>query len=123
MLGVHGNGLTHLIWMPATPRSAVIEMFFVGGFARDCESGFTGRPDQRTSPMFESKSRVTARLPPVPTCTPTASAFVCDYALTLQTNGRLTPLESAISGLTTIPPSPRRTSPTWRTRKASRGSR
>jgi len=37
MLGVHGNGLTHLIWMPATPRSAVIEMFFPGGFARDCE--------------------------------------------------------------------------------------
>lgn len=25
MLGVHGNGLTHLLWMPATPRSAVIE--------------------------------------------------------------------------------------------------
>lgn len=37
MLGVHGNGLTHLIWMPPTPRSAVIEMFFKGGFARDCE--------------------------------------------------------------------------------------
>jgi len=36
MLGVHGNGLTHLIWMPPTPRSAVIEMFFKGGFARDC---------------------------------------------------------------------------------------
>ncbi|ORX41015.1 hypothetical protein BD324DRAFT_640712 [Kockovaella imperatae] len=35
MLGVHGNGLTHLVWMPATPRSAVIEMFFKGGFARD----------------------------------------------------------------------------------------
>ncbi|OCF33685.1 hypothetical protein I316_04759 [Kwoniella heveanensis BCC8398] len=35
MLGVHGNGLTHLLWMPATPRSAVIEMFFKGGFARD----------------------------------------------------------------------------------------
>ncbi|KAK4688610.1 hypothetical protein P7C73_g1504, partial [Tremellales sp. Uapishka_1] len=35
MLGVHGNGLSHLLWMPATPRSAVIEMFFVGGFARD----------------------------------------------------------------------------------------
>ncbi|WVQ85943.1 hypothetical protein IAT38_008111 [Cryptococcus sp. DSM 104549] len=35
MLGVHGNGLTHLLWMPATPRSAVIEMFFPGGFARD----------------------------------------------------------------------------------------
>lgn len=35
MLGVHGNGLTHLVWMPATPRSAVIEMFCRGGFARD----------------------------------------------------------------------------------------
>ncbi|EIW69813.1 hypothetical protein TREMEDRAFT_61582 [Tremella mesenterica DSM 1558] len=35
MLGVHGNGLTHLIWMPSTPRSAVIEMFYRGGFARD----------------------------------------------------------------------------------------
>ncbi|KAJ9110110.1 hypothetical protein QFC19_001781 [Naganishia cerealis] len=35
MLGVHGNGLTHLLWMPPTPQSAVIEMFFVGGFARD----------------------------------------------------------------------------------------
>ena len=38
MLGVHGNGLTHLIWMPATPRSAVIEMYIRGGFARDCKS-------------------------------------------------------------------------------------
>lgn len=37
MLGVHGNGLTHLLWMPATPRSAVIEMFVVDGFARDCK--------------------------------------------------------------------------------------
>ncbi|BEI89207.1 uncharacterized protein CcaverHIS019_0205690 [Cutaneotrichosporon cavernicola] len=35
MLGVHGNGLSHLLWMPATPRSAVIEMFYRGGFARD----------------------------------------------------------------------------------------
>ncbi|WRT70692.1 uncharacterized protein IL334_007690 [Kwoniella shivajii] len=35
MLGVHGNGLSHLLWMPPTPRSAVIEMFFKGGFARD----------------------------------------------------------------------------------------
>ena len=37
MLGVHGNGLSHLLWMPATPWSAVIEMFAVGGFARDCK--------------------------------------------------------------------------------------
>jgi hypothetical protein len=35
MLGVHGNGLSHLLWMPATPQSTVIEMFFKGGFARD----------------------------------------------------------------------------------------
>lgn len=35
LLGVHGNGLTHLLWMPSTPRSAVIEMFYKGGFARD----------------------------------------------------------------------------------------
>lgn len=35
MLGVHGNGLTHLLWMPPTPKSAVIEMFYKGGFARD----------------------------------------------------------------------------------------
>jgi hypothetical protein len=40
LLGVHGNGLTHLLWMPPTPQSAVIEMFFVGGFARDCQSLF-----------------------------------------------------------------------------------
>ncbi|KAH7335660.1 hypothetical protein B0J17DRAFT_600401 [Rhizoctonia solani] len=35
MLGVHGNGLTHLIMMPVTPLSTVIEMFYPGGFARD----------------------------------------------------------------------------------------
>jgi hypothetical protein len=35
MLGVHGNGLTHLIMMPITPLATVIEMFYPGGFARD----------------------------------------------------------------------------------------
>ncbi|KAG8692819.1 hypothetical protein FRC11_003352, partial [Ceratobasidium sp. 423] len=35
MLGVHGNGLTHLIMMPITPLSTVIELFYPGGFARD----------------------------------------------------------------------------------------
>jgi hypothetical protein len=35
IVGVHGNGLTHLIAMPATPVSAVIEIFYPGGFARD----------------------------------------------------------------------------------------
>jgi len=35
MLGVHGNGLTHLIMMPVTPVSAVIEIFYPTGFAHD----------------------------------------------------------------------------------------
>lgn len=37
MLGVHGNGLTHLVWMPTSPLSTVIEMFYPGGWARDYE--------------------------------------------------------------------------------------
>jgi hypothetical protein len=38
MLGVHGNGLTHLLWMNSqNPRSTVIEFFFPGGFAEDYE--------------------------------------------------------------------------------------
>lgn len=41
MLGVHGNGLTHLLWMKPTPRATVIEFFFPGGFAHDYE--FTSR--------------------------------------------------------------------------------
>ena len=35
MLGVHGNGLSHLLWMPPTKTSAVIEIFYPGGFAHD----------------------------------------------------------------------------------------
>ncbi|KAH9855649.1 hypothetical protein C2E23DRAFT_866735 [Lenzites betulinus] len=37
MLGVHGNGLTALLWMRPTPRSTVMEFFFPGGFAHDYE--------------------------------------------------------------------------------------
>ncbi|KAJ7158755.1 hypothetical protein C8R46DRAFT_1110180 [Mycena filopes] len=37
MLGVHGNGLTHLVLMRPTLVSAVVEMFIPGGFARDYE--------------------------------------------------------------------------------------
>jgi len=37
MLGVHGNGLTALLWMNPTPRSTVIEFFHPGGFAFDYE--------------------------------------------------------------------------------------
>ncbi|KZV95099.1 hypothetical protein EXIGLDRAFT_610959 [Exidia glandulosa HHB12029] len=37
MLGVHGNGLTHLLHMAQTPVSTVIEIFYPGGFAHDYE--------------------------------------------------------------------------------------
>ncbi|KAJ3574847.1 hypothetical protein NP233_g1478 [Leucocoprinus birnbaumii] len=35
MLGVHGNGLTHLVWMKPTKVSTVIEIFYPEGFAHD----------------------------------------------------------------------------------------
>lgn len=42
MCGIHGNGLTHLLWMnPQNFHSTVIEFFFPGGFAPDYE--FTSR--------------------------------------------------------------------------------
>jgi hypothetical protein len=37
MMGVHGNGLTALLWMKVTPRSTVLEFFYPGGFAHDYE--------------------------------------------------------------------------------------
>ncbi|KAK7021199.1 hypothetical protein R3P38DRAFT_2965519 [Favolaschia claudopus] len=37
MMGVHGNGLTNLIWMHPTPRTTVMEFFYPGGFAHDYE--------------------------------------------------------------------------------------
>ncbi|THH05519.1 hypothetical protein EW145_g4737 [Phellinidium pouzarii] len=41
MMGIHGNGLTSLLWMRPTRRSTVIEFFFPKGFAYDYE--FTTR--------------------------------------------------------------------------------
>lgn len=37
MMGVHGNGLTSLIWMKPTPRATVIEFFYPQGVAFDYE--------------------------------------------------------------------------------------
>ncbi|CCM05354.1 uncharacterized protein FIBRA_07568 [Fibroporia radiculosa] len=37
MMGVHGNGLTALLWMRPTPRSTVMEFFYPDGFAHDYE--------------------------------------------------------------------------------------
>ncbi|KAJ7644313.1 hypothetical protein FB45DRAFT_293252 [Roridomyces roridus] len=35
LLGVHGNGLTHLVMTPASPISTVIEILYPGGWAHD----------------------------------------------------------------------------------------
>jgi hypothetical protein len=37
MMGVHGNGLTSLVWMNPIQRSTVMEFFFPEGFAHDYE--------------------------------------------------------------------------------------
>ncbi|KAF8608097.1 hypothetical protein BDV93DRAFT_531287 [Ceratobasidium sp. AG-I] len=37
LMGVHGNGLTSLLWMQPTPRATVIEFFYPSGFAFDYE--------------------------------------------------------------------------------------
>ena len=37
MMGVHGNGLTSLVWMKPSPRSTVVEFFYPEGFAHDYE--------------------------------------------------------------------------------------
>jgi len=37
LMGVHGNGLTHLLWMKPSKRTTVIEFFFPTGFAHDFE--------------------------------------------------------------------------------------
>jgi len=36
-MGVHGNGLTSLLWMNPNPRSTVMEFFYPQGFAHDYE--------------------------------------------------------------------------------------
>ena len=37
MMGIHGNGLTSLLWMKPTPQSTVMEFFFPEGYAHDYE--------------------------------------------------------------------------------------
>lgn len=37
LIGVHGNGLTHEIWMPPSSRSTVIEIFTPNGYLFDYE--------------------------------------------------------------------------------------
>ncbi|QRW23929.1 hypothetical protein RhiXN_10253 [Rhizoctonia solani] len=69
MLGVHGNGLTHLIMMPITPLSTVIELFYPGGFARDYQ--WTVRPLECgimvfiTIPLSPSRRSLSSNTPKV----------------------------------------------------------
>ncbi|RDB18385.1 EGF domain-specific O-linked N-acetylglucosamine transferase [Hypsizygus marmoreus] len=37
IVGVHGNGMTHQLWMPPSERSTVIEIFTPGGYVFDYE--------------------------------------------------------------------------------------
>ncbi|KAG8963271.1 hypothetical protein FRC00_007025 [Tulasnella sp. 408] len=37
LIGVHGNGLTHLVWLPLTPITTVIEIYYPGAFSKDYE--------------------------------------------------------------------------------------
>ncbi|KAK0440123.1 hypothetical protein EV421DRAFT_809065 [Armillaria borealis] len=39
MMGVHGNGLTSLLWMNPSPKSTVIE--FPGGFTHDFDINYS----------------------------------------------------------------------------------
>lgn len=36
-MGVHGNGLTSLLWMSPTPETTVMEFFYPEGFSYDYE--------------------------------------------------------------------------------------
>ncbi|KAI6116078.1 hypothetical protein F5141DRAFT_1100982 [Pisolithus sp. B1] len=64
MMGVHGNGLTSLIWMKPTARSAVIEFFYPGGFAHDYE--YTARSlGMMYYGVWDNKTFTSAELPHV----------------------------------------------------------
>ncbi|KAJ7505581.1 hypothetical protein B0H11DRAFT_2154339 [Mycena galericulata] len=61
--GVHGNGLTNLIWMHPTPRTTVMEFFYPGGFAHDYE--YTARSLGITHYGFWGASAFTSPNTPV----------------------------------------------------------
>ncbi|KAI5988065.1 hypothetical protein EDD15DRAFT_2290886 [Pisolithus albus] len=64
MMGVHGNGLTSLIWMKPTARSTVIEFFYPGGFAHDYE--YTARSlGMMYYGVWDNRTFSSAELPPV----------------------------------------------------------
>ncbi|KAJ7851025.1 hypothetical protein B0H14DRAFT_2762339 [Mycena olivaceomarginata] len=58
LLGVHGNGLTHLIMMQPTRISTVIEMFYPEGFAHDYQWTTRALGVYRTEGLGEGKPTV-----------------------------------------------------------------
>ncbi|CED84940.1 Glycosyltransferase AER61, uncharacterised [Phaffia rhodozyma] len=64
LMGVHGNGLTHLLWMKPEIRTTVMEFFYPDGFAHDYE--FTSRGlDMQYFGFWGSRTFTPATLPPV----------------------------------------------------------
>ncbi|KIO13990.1 hypothetical protein M404DRAFT_121765 [Pisolithus tinctorius Marx 270] len=64
MMGVHGNGLTSLVWMKPSARTTVIEFFYPGGFAHDYE--YTARSLGMTyNGFWDNKTFTSTELPRV----------------------------------------------------------
>lgn len=68
MMGVHGNGLTSLIWMKPSPRSTVMEFFYPEGFAHDYE--YTTRALGMVHYGFWNRSTFTSPALPLPKYVP-----------------------------------------------------
>ncbi|KAJ7750943.1 hypothetical protein DFH07DRAFT_1033851 [Mycena maculata] len=104
LMGVHGNGLTSLLWMTPNPRSTVMEFFYPGGFAHDYE--YTTRALGMTHYGFWDSVAFTAPDIPLPAYPEgfqgnsipldgEAVAGLCIYRLTLE-------LEEAYTKLRTL---------------------
>ena len=74
MMGVHGNGLTSLVWMNPTPRSTVIEFFFPQGFAHDYEYTTRGL-DMTHYGFWDSVYVISSTLPNIFLLTHISSSF------------------------------------------------
>lgn len=62
MMGVHGNGLTHLLWMKPEQRSTVMEFFYPGGFACELLTSFC-HVGMKTNWIFFFNQKLTMNSP------------------------------------------------------------